>query len=142
MTKTMKWFSVTMLLLAVCRLPVANHQTLLSVVVFASGLVIAAQSVRSRRYLWTVGLFAIAVLFNPVVSIARSGRDVWWLNSIGLAAFLMAALAFNGRRALTVPPITNHVANRKTCEANFIAVASNGGTDEGGTGQNSNHGFY
>jgi len=134
MTKTMKWLSVTMLLLAVFRLPVANHQTLLSVVVFASGLVIVAQSVRSRKYLWAVGFLAIAVLFNPVVSIARSGRDVLWLNSIGLAAFLMAALAFNERRALTVLPITNHIANRKTCEARFIAVASNGGTGEGGTG--------
>jgi len=115
MTKTMKWLSVTMLLLAVLRLPVANHQTLLSVVAFASGLVIVAQSVRSRKYLWAVGFLAIAVLFNPVVYIARSGRDVLWLNSIGLAAFLMAALAFNERRALTVLPITNHIANRKTC---------------------------
>ncbi len=51
MTKTMKWLSVTMLLLAV------------------------------------------------FVSIALSGRDVLWLNGIGLAAFLMAALAFDGRPA-------------------------------------------
>ena len=48
----------------------------------------------------------------------------------------------SGRRSLTVLPITNHIANRKTCEAPFIAVASNGGTDEDGAGQNSNHGFY
>ena len=47
-----------------------------------------------------------------------------------------------GRRSLTVLPITNHIANRKTCEAPFIAVASNGGNDEDGAGQNSNHGFY
>ena len=136
MTKTMKWLSITMLLLAVFRLPVANHQTLLSAVACASGVLIVVQAVRSRKYLWALGFLAIAVLFNPVVSIAHSGRDVLWLNGVGLVAFLMAALAFNGRRALTVLPITNHIANRKTCEAPFIAVASNGGTDEDGAGQN------
>src|SRR5437016_12307260 len=31
------------------------------------------------------------------------------------------------------------IANCKTCETPFISVASNGGTDEGRKGQNSNH---
>ena len=66
MTKTMKWLSVTMLLLAV------------------------------------------------FVSIALSGRDVLWLNGIGLAAFLMAALAFDGRPARLVLPLTIRMASRKT----------------------------
>ena len=108
MTKTMKWLSVTMLLLAVFRLPVASHETLLSIVVFASGLLIVAQAVRSRKYLWAIGFLAIALLFNPVVSIALSGRDVLWLNGIGLAAFLMAALAFDGRPARPARPTYNN----------------------------------
>jgi len=124
MTKTMKWLSVTMLLLAVFRLAVASHETLLSIVVFASGLLIVAQAVRSRKYLWAIGFLAIALLFNPVVSIALSGRDVLWLNGIGLAAFLMAALAFDGRPARPVLPITLRMASRKTGEPRFIAVAS------------------
>ena len=127
MTQTMKWLSVTMLLLAVFRLAVASHETLLSIVVFASGLLIVAQAVRSRKYLWAIGFLAIALLFNPVVSIALSGRDVLWLNGIGLAAFLMAALAFDGRPprpARPVLPITLRMASRKTGEPRFIAVAS------------------
>src|SRR5437870_3291627 len=107
MTKTMKWLSITMLLLAVFQLPVANHPTLLAMVVCASGLLIAVQAIRAGKYPWAVGFLAIAVLFNPVVSVARSGRDVLLLNGIGLAAFLMAALAFKGRPALTVPSITS-----------------------------------
>ena len=112
MTKTMKWVSITMLLLAVFQL--ASHQTLLSIVVCASGLLIVAQAVRSRKYPWAVGFLAIAVLFNPVVPIARSGRDVLWLNGIGLAAFLTAAVALKAGPARTALSITSHLPRRES----------------------------
>jgi len=114
MTKTMKWMSITMLLLAIFQLPVASHQTLLSIVVCASGLLIVAQAVRSRKYPWAVGFLAIAVLFNPVVPIARSGRDVLWLNGIGLAAFLTAAIALKAGPERTALSITSHVPRRES----------------------------
>ena len=44
------------------------------------------------------------LLLAVFVSIALSGRDVLWLNGIGLAAFLMAALAFDGRPARPARP--------------------------------------
>jgi Family of unknown function (DUF6804) len=75
MTKTMKWVFITMLLLAILQLPVARHQVLLSIVVCTSGLLVVAQAVRAGKYPWAIGFLAIAVLFNPVVSIARSGSD-------------------------------------------------------------------
>ena len=114
MTKTMKWMSITMLLLAIFQLPVASHQTLLSIVVCASGLLIVAQAVRSRKYPWAVGFLAIAVLFNPVVPVARSGRDVLWLNGIGLAAFLTAAVALKAGPARTALSITSHLPRRES----------------------------
>ena len=114
MTKTMKWVSITMLLLAIFQLPVASHQTLLSIVVCVSGLLIAAQAVRSGKYPWAVGFFAIAVLFNPVVSIARSARDVLWLNGIGLVAFLTAAIALKAGPVRTVLSITSHLPRRES----------------------------
>ena len=114
MTKTMKWVSITMLLLAVFQLPVASHQTLLSIVVCASGLLIVAQAVRSRKYPWAVGFLAIAVLFNPVVPIARSGRDVLWLNGIGLAAFLTAAVGLKAGPERTALSITSHLPRRES----------------------------
>jgi hypothetical protein len=97
MTRIMKWLSVTMLLLAVLQLPVASHPVLLAMVVCASGLLVVAQAVRAGKYSWAVGFFVIAVLFNPVIPIARSGRDALWLNEIGLAAFLAAAVALKAR---------------------------------------------
>ena len=113
-TKIMKWLTITMLFLAVLQLPVARHPTLLSIVVCVSGLLIAAQAVRSGKYPWAVGFFAIAVLFNPVVSIARSARDVLWLNGIGLAAFLTAAIALKAGPVRTVLSITSHLPRRES----------------------------
>ncbi len=113
MTKIMKWVSITMLLLAIFQLPVASHPVLLAIVVCASGLLVAAQAIRAGKYSWAVGFFVIAVLFNPVIPIARSGRDALWLNGIGLAAFL-AAVAFKARPALTVLSITSHLPRRES----------------------------
>ena len=85
-----------------------------AIVVCASGLLVVAQAVRAGKYSWAVGFLVIAVLFNPVLPIARSGRDVLWLNGIGLAAFLAAAVAFKARPALTVPSITSRLPRRES----------------------------
>ena len=114
MTKIMKWVSITMLLLAVLQLPVASHPLLLAIVVCVSGLLIAAQAVRAGKYSWAIGFLVIVVLFNPVIPIARSGRDVLWLNGIGLAAFLAAAVVFKARPALTVLSITSRLPRRES----------------------------
>ena len=110
----MKWLSITMLLLAVLQLPVASHPVLLAMVVCASGLLVVAQAVRAGKYSWAVGFLVIAVLFNPVIRIAPSGRDALWLNGIGLVAFLAAALALEARPALTVLSITSHLPQRES----------------------------
>ena len=112
MTKIMKWVSITMLLLAIFQLPVASHPVLLAIVVCVSAFLIATQAVRAGKYSWAVGFLAIAALFNPVIPIARAGRDVLWINGVGLAAFLAAAVAFKARPALTVLSITSHLPRR------------------------------
>jgi hypothetical protein len=114
MTKIMKWVSITMLLLAVLRFPVAGHPVLLEIVVCVSGLLIVAQAVRVGRYSWAIGFLAIAFLFNPLIPIARAARDVLWVDGIGLAAFLAAAIAFKARPALTVLSITSDLPRRES----------------------------
>jgi hypothetical protein len=114
MTKIMKWVSISMLSLAVLQLRVASHPILLELVVCVSGLLIAAQAIRVGRYSWGVGFLAIAVLFNPVIPIASAGRDVLWIDGVGLAAFLAAAVAFKTRPALTVLSITSHLPRRES----------------------------
>src|SRR5438093_12160423 len=103
-----------MLLVAVFHLLVASDLVLFATVVCVLGLLIAAQAVRAGKFSWAVGFLAIAVLFFPVVPIARSGRDILWINGVGLAAFLAAAVAFKARPALTVLSITNRLPRRES----------------------------
>src|SRR5437867_10466077 len=109
MTKIMKWLSITMLLLAVLQLPVASHPVLLAIVVCASSLLVVAQALRAGKYSWAVGSLAIAVLFNPAAPIARYARHILWINGVGLAAFLAAAVAYEAPPALTVLSLTNRL---------------------------------
>ena len=114
LTKVMKWVSITMLLLAVLQFRVASHQVLLAIVVCASGLLVVTQAVRAGKYSWAVVFLALVVLFNPVAPIARSGSDVLWLDGIGLAAFLTAAVALKAGPSLTVLSITSRLPRRES----------------------------
>ena len=99
-----------MLLLAVLPFRTASSQVLLAIVVCASGLLLVREAVRAEKYSWAVVFVAIAALFNPIVPVARSGSNVLWLNGMGLAVFLTAAVAFRSGRRLTVLSITSPVA--------------------------------
>jgi hypothetical protein len=114
LTKIMKWISITLLLLAVFQFRVASNQVFLTIVVCASGLLIATEAFRAGKYAWAVGFLGIAALFNPFVPIARSGSEVLWLNGIGLAAFLIAVVALKMRPDLTVQSITNRLPRRES----------------------------
>jgi hypothetical protein len=114
LTKIMKWVSIALLLLAVLQFRFASNQLLLAIVVCASGVLVATQTVRAGKYTWAVGFLGIAVLFNPVIPIARSEGDVLWLNAIGLAAFLAAAIALRAQPKLTVLSITNELPRRES----------------------------
>ena len=114
LTNIMKWISIAMLLLAVFQFRVVSNQVFLTIVVCASGLLIATQAFRTGKYAWAVGFLALAVLFNPFAPIARSGSEVLWLNGFGLAAFLMAAVALKAHPALTVPSITDRLPRRES----------------------------
>jgi len=110
----MKWVSLVMLCLALLQFPIASNQVFLAIVVCASSLLLVVQAVRTGKYPWAIGFLAIAVLFNPFLPIARSGRDVLWVNGLGLAAFLTAAIALEAGPRLTVPSITSVSARRKS----------------------------
>jgi len=67
-----------------------------------------------RKVFLAVVFVAIAALFNPIVPIARSGSNVLWLNVLGLATFLTAALALRSGRRLTVLSITSRLPRRES----------------------------
>jgi hypothetical protein len=114
MTEIMKWVCICMLGLALLELPIADHQSLLAFVVCASSLLVIAEAVRAGKYPWAFAFLAIAVLFNPLLPIARSTRDLVWLNGITLAAFFSAAVFLKADPRLTALSITSLLPRRRS----------------------------
>ena len=73
----------------------------------------AGQAIGAGKYSWAVVFVAIAALFNPIVPIARSGSNILWLNALGLATFLTAAVALRSGR-ITVLSITSRLPRRES----------------------------
>jgi branched-subunit amino acid transport protein len=113
MTNIMKLAAITILLLAVL-FRVVNSQVLVAIVVCASAVLLVREAIRAGKYSWAVVFVAIAALFNPIVPIARSGSNILWLNALGLATFLAAALALRSGRRLTVLSITSRLPRRES----------------------------
>ena len=113
MTSIMKWVSITILLLAVL-FRVATSHVLVAIVVCLSAVLLVRQAIRAGEYSWAVVFVAIAALFNPIVPIARSGSNVLWLNALGLATFVTAAVALRSGRRLTVLSITSRLPRRES----------------------------
>src|SRR5215510_4624618 len=113
MTNIMKWAAITVLLLAVL-LRIANSHVLVAIVVCVSAVLLVRQAIRAGKYSWAVVFVAITALFNPIVPIARSGSNVLWMNALGLATFLTAAVALRSGRRLTVLSITSRLPRRES----------------------------
>ena len=113
MTRIMQWVSIMMLLMALLPFRVASSPLLLAIVC-ASGALLVRQAVRAGKYSWAVAFVAIVVLFNPVFPVAGSASNVRWMNTLGLATFLTAAVVLTPRRRLTVLSVVNRLPRRES----------------------------
>jgi hypothetical protein len=113
-TKTMKWVSIAVLLLAVLWRLTASSQVLLEIVVCVSGLLVVTQAVRAGKYFWAAGFVAIAVLFNPVVPGAFSRKAFLWLGSVSLLTFLVSLAVSRRQTILSMPSRTDRAAGSES----------------------------
>ena len=114
LTKVMKWVSIVVLLLAGLRLPTTGNQVMLEIVVCVSGLLAVMQAVRTSHYSWAAGFLAIAVLFNPVVTLGLSGKTLLWVDWACLATFLLSLAAWKRRPTASRASITDRTAGSKS----------------------------
>ena len=105
----MKSVSIAALLLAATSWRSApNYQLLLDFVVCMGATVVVMQAVRAKRYLWTAAFAAIAVLFNPVVTVPRPTSDLFLLMIfVCLAPFVISLAALKTQPILSIPSITD-----------------------------------
>jgi hypothetical protein len=89
------WFVPALLLLiAVWRLPY-GYYTLIRIMTCGVAVLIAVAGLQERPTVqtWSLPLFAIAVLFNPLVPI-HLGRATWFYLDLGAAAIFVLHLVF------------------------------------------------
>ena len=108
LTKMMKWVSIIVLLLAGLRLPTSGNQLLLEIVVCGASLLAVMQAVRTSQFFWAAGFSAIAVLFNPIVTLGLSGKTLLWLDWACLATFLLSLAVWKRRPTASRALIKDH----------------------------------
>ena len=106
-TKIMKFVCAGVLLLAALWVATPGVKILLDIVICVGALMVAAQAVARPKYLWAVGFFTIAVLFNPIVPVALSHNVFLGLDVACLMAFLVSLEALKSQPILSIPSITN-----------------------------------
>ena len=104
-----KWASIAALLLAMVLWnspPI--YQTALTLVVTVGAVLILIQAFQAKKYWWTAGFFAVAVLFNPAVPAVRlAGTLGFSLVVLAIAPFAVSLVALKPHRLLSIPSITD-----------------------------------
>lgn len=105
----MKSVSIAALLVAAMSWRSApDYQLWLDLAVFMGALVVAQQAVRAKHHLWTAAFVAIALLFNPVLSVPRpTGGLFFLLIFVCLAPFTISLGALKTPRLFSIPSITD-----------------------------------
>ena len=107
MINIMKWASLAVLAggLFFWR-PAGGYAVLLQFVICISAILVAAQAARLKKYVWAIAFSAVAVLFNPLVSISLSRGVFSWINVLCFTLFLASLRFLKTPPRLSIPSIT------------------------------------
>jgi hypothetical protein len=103
----MKWFAAAMLLMGGVGLFDSGFQIVLKIVVCIAALMVFAQALTERKWIWGVFFLALAITYNPVAPVFYSKRIFLWLDLMGMMTFLISLVALKQRRILSLVSITN-----------------------------------
>lgn len=108
-TEVMKWVSIAALALAVLFWKSApNYQTELNIVVSIAAASVLIQAFQAKKYRWTAGFLAIAVLFNPALPVfPLVGLLGLSLVLLSIAPFAISLVALKPQTLLSIPSITD-----------------------------------
>jgi len=106
-TKVMTWLSVTVLVVAVFSRSGVRDLGIAELMIFTGAIVVLVRAVRLRRHSWTVGLAAIALLFNPLAPLPVSATLIMGLELACVLAFLTSLFALRSQPILSIASITD-----------------------------------
>jgi hypothetical protein len=108
MAKIMKYVSIVGLLLSffwsfferdrVWTVQVGGYLELLVLAVWATAIMVVAQTIIAHKYYWAAGFVAVAVLFNPISPLTISRPTFLILDSVCILAFVLSLAVLRGER--------------------------------------------
>jgi hypothetical protein len=102
----MKWFCTAVLLVALLSWRVSPAYELpLNVAISFGAIAVILQAVTAKRYWWASGFVVIALLFNPVLPVAKTASLSYLVLIATCAAFALSIRALKTRPLLTIPSI-------------------------------------
>lgn len=104
-TLIMKYAAILSLALAAAIRPSLNLHILLGFVVCASGVAVAAQAVRAKKYVWAAVFCSIAILFNPVLLFQPAYTRHLAVNAACIVAFALSLFLLKNLPTRTIASI-------------------------------------
>jgi hypothetical protein len=102
----MKWFCTAVLLVALLSWRVSPAYELpLNIAISFGAIAVILQALNAKQYLWALGFFVIALLFNPVVPVATDAGFSYLALTAACATFALSTRALKTRPLLTIPSI-------------------------------------
>lgn len=100
LAKAMKSVSIVGLLLSflwsfferdrVWSVQVGGYLELLVLAVWATAIMVVAQTILAHKYFWAIGFVAVAVLFNPISPLTLSRSTFLIVDSVCILAFVLS----------------------------------------------------
>jgi len=66
---------------------------------------------RSTKHLWTIGIFSIALLVNPIQPLTSSREMFLWLGLLSLATLLTSLVLLRAKPILSISSIPSRTAS-------------------------------
>jgi hypothetical protein len=102
----MKWFCTAVLLVALLSWRVSPAYELpLNIAISFGAIAVILQAVAAKQYLWALGFVVIALLFNPILPVAKSASFSYFALIAACATFALSIRALKTRPLLTIPSI-------------------------------------
>src|SRR5512132_2296039 len=105
--RLMKWLSIAALVIAVLWRASLDYRVVLSFVITISAVAVIVQAARAGRYVWVILFFAIATMFNPVLTGALPSRAYLWTDLGCLVAFAASLVVLKNKPILSIASITD-----------------------------------
>jgi hypothetical protein len=112
MAKVMKYVAIAGLLLSffwsfferdrLWSVQVGGYLELLVLAVWATAIMVVAQTIIAHKYYWAAGFVAVAVLFNPISPLTISRPTFLVLDSVCILAFVLSLAVLGGERKRAV----------------------------------------